>query len=73
MAHKDITARRAGSAAPRSRKASHTTPMAQQRPDLGAPSAPQTLVRLVGCHDARARKTGATGSPQAAPRSRPRH
>jgi len=66
MAHKDTTARCSG-------KASRATPMAQQRPDLGAPSAPQTLVRLVGCHDARTKKANAAGAQQAAPRSRPRH
>jgi hypothetical protein len=72
MAHKDITARRT-EAPPRSRKAGQATPMAQQRPDLGALSAPQTLVRLVGCHDARTKKADAAGPQQAAPRSRPRH
>ncbi|WP_407154263.1 hypothetical protein [Bradyrhizobium sp. STM 3557] len=66
MAHKDVTARRSG-------KSSQATPMAQQRPDLGAPSAPQTLVRLVGCHDARTKKAAAASTRQAAPRSRPRH
>jgi len=65
MAHKDMTARRSGKAS--------QAPMAQQRPDLGAPSAPQTLVRLVGCHDTRAKKANAAGAQQAAPRSRPRH
>jgi hypothetical protein len=72
MAHKDITARRTESAS-RLRKASHGTPMAQQRPDLGAPSAPQTLVRLIGSRDVRTHKAGTADPQQAAPRSRPRH
>jgi hypothetical protein len=66
MAHKDMTARRSG-------KSSQATPMAQQRPDLGAPSAPQTLVRLVGCHDVRTKKANATSPQPAAPRSHRRH
>jgi hypothetical protein len=78
MAHKDtadtdIDARRAGSPASRSRKVSHSTPMMQQRPDRGGASAQQTLVRLVGSHDAGTKKAGAVGPQQAAQRSRPRH
>jgi hypothetical protein len=66
MAHKDMIARHPG-------KASQARPMTQQRPNLGAPSAPQTLVRLVGCHDARIKKANAASAQQDASRSRPRH
>ncbi len=34
-----------------SRRSSLATPMAQQRTESYAASAPQSLVRLIGCHD----------------------
>jgi hypothetical protein len=47
--------------------------MAQQRPDLGAPSAPQTLVQLVGCSDPKAGPDQAVRRRQAAIRSKAHH
>jgi hypothetical protein len=74
MAHNDITARGPGSPVePRPRASSGITPMAQQQSDLGSPSAPQKLVRLVGCHDVKAQQADPARPEQAPDRSRSRH
>ena len=72
MAHKDRITRHSGSRTS-SEKESHATPMAQQRRDPGASSAPQMLLQLVGCHDASARGDRAPRPRQTSKPSRPRH
>jgi len=52
---------------------SRSIPMTQQQPDLGSPSAPQTLVRLIGCSDPKARSDQATSRRQPASRPKPHH
>ena len=53
----------AGASAPSepgpSAKEAHCGAMSQQRGDSGAVSTPQKFVRLVGCHDVKARPSGA--------------
>jgi hypothetical protein len=67
-----VPARSPAASAARPRKAA-ATPMVQQQPnDYGASSAPQRLVRLVGCSDPHARSDGAAFAKQKAARSRRR-
>jgi hypothetical protein len=74
LAQKDIAARGSAAPAKRAGKAVHATPMAEQRPDdYGASSAPQRLIRLVGCYDPKAREDHDAPPKRKPTRSRPRH
>lgn len=74
LAHKDSSIREPATPAKRLRKAAQATPMAQQRPDdYGASSAPQRLVRLVGCCDPHAQDDRTAHAKRKAVRSRQRH
>jgi len=58
----DNLSKPAGTSAPSepspSAKEGHCGAMSQQRGDSGAVSTPQKFVRLVGCHDVKARPSG---------------
>jgi len=60
-------------AAVRAAKPCLSTPMTQQRPDLGSPSAPQTLIQLVGCSDPKARSDQAISRRQTGKRPKAHH